>query len=483
MSVPNPIPAGSDLIQAWSASYPGSAPQFPQSWSATVLLSPFGDLTPPLHNYSQIVVGTIETASASWMRARLYLTQDEKYFDFVFLADSSDPTLFHWYWVDSTPQGAVNNIYGPFSTSLIVPAMSFFSGAAWGNAYPLMCSNANPKGIACRHWVLPTPGDANHGTWCSFRQDTGNLFRMFLMDSTNPLMVPILGSYYIANLPTFTPNKVSTGSQDLVTKIQSGSAIPKPDYWNPLVTQQDLQRAMAAPLASASCQVKDIQTIIPGLTPVPSGVPLPSWSDRTYIEGWTLGTDFIPYFTRVCYLWTGNPDSIQQSIFIGLGTTAGQGNYLVRSDNCLNLTGTMQPYYVWQGSTNSWNFTQCLPDPPPVGMPFPDWVKRDQGRVMAQISGNADFGLGSGQQLNLIAAKLPRGGGELAIFWLWFLGDGTGMLFTEGNFVNPTHHNLQLIDYTSFVQNAPLAQNDFSNPCAAARTAAAHGHPTRLSRR
>jgi hypothetical protein len=483
MSVPNPIPAGSDLLQAWSASFPGQPPKFPQTWTATVLLSPFGDLTPPLQNYSQIVVGTIETVSASWMRARLYLTQDEKYFDFVFVADSSNPGLFNWFWIDSTPQGAINNIFGPFSTTLIVPAMSFFSGALWGNAYPLMCSAANQKGIACRHWVLQTPGDTSHGTWCSFRQDTGNLFRMFLMDSNNPLMVPILGSYYIANLPTFTPNKVSTETQELITKIQAGGTIPKPDYWNPLVTQQDLQRAMAVPLASASCSVKEIQAIIPGFTAVPSGVPLPVWSDRTYIEGWTLGTDFIPYFFRSCYLWTGNPDSIQQSIFIGLGTAAGQGNYLVRSDNCLNLTSTTQPYYVWQGSTNSWLFNQCIPGPPPVGMPFPDWVARSQGRVMAQITGNADFGLGSGQQLNLIAAELPRGGGEKAIFWVWFLGDGTGMLFTEGNFVNPTSHNLQLIDYNVFVQNAPLTQKDIDNPCAATSTVAAHGHPTRLIRR
>ena len=77
----------------------------------------------------------------------------------------------------------------------------------------------------------------------------------------------------------------------------------------------------------------------------------------------------------------------------------------------------------------------------------------------------------------------------LAIFWLWFLGNGDGMLFTEGNYLNPLSHNLQLIDYNRFVQNADVSQGDFSNPhCAAAEKAdrriiPAHGHATRIAQR
>jgi hypothetical protein len=39
------------------------------------------------------------------------------------------------------------------------------------------------------------------------------------------------------------------------------------------------------------------------------------------------------------------------------------------------------------------------------------------------------------------------------------------VLFTEGNYMNPLSHNLQLIDYTLFVQNSGITQQDFSNPC------------------
>jgi hypothetical protein len=49
----------------------------------------------------------------------------------------------------------------------------------------------------------------------------------------------------------------------------------------------------------------------------------------------------------------------------------------------------------------------------------------------------------------------------LAIFGLWFLEDGAGMLFNEANYVNPLSHNLQLIDYNVFVMDAALTQDDF----------------------
>jgi hypothetical protein len=491
MTAPNPIPSGSDLDARRQSKKPDAPPTLPALWSATVLLSPFGDSVSPLSNYSQLVVGTIEcsyTSAESWMRVALLLTKDQRYFEFIFktATDSEEAQHSTWYWIDSTPQGHVSSIYGPFQTTLQVPVPTFFSdkNAQWGNVYPLMCTDSNPTGIDCDHWILPSPGSTDHGSWYAFRKRTGNPFRVFMMDSTNPLMLPILGSYYIANLPTFTPNVVSNTTKSTIESIRGGAAKPV-EYWNPMVTQQDIHRAMAFPLASAACTPKDIQAVLPGFTAIPSAAVLPRWSDRTYIEGWTIGTDFVPYFTRVCYLWTGKADSKQQTVFIGLGTNTGQSTYKVRSDTCLNMVGTVQPYYEWQDGTNSWVFKQCLPNNPPVGLPKPDWVSRDNGVIMGQIRGNQDFGLAADQAINVIAAQLPRGGGELAIFWLWFLEDGTGMLFTEGNYMNPLSHNLQLIDYNVFVQNADLTQNDFTNPCApagnlqaAASVDSAHGHST-----
>ena len=57
----------------------------------------------------------------------------------------------------------------------------------------------NPKGIECDHWVMKPPSVPTHGIWCAFRKDSGAIFRIFSMDVTNPLMIPILGSYYITS--------------------------------------------------------------------------------------------------------------------------------------------------------------------------------------------------------------------------------------------------------------------------------------------
>ncbi|HWY89020.1 MAG TPA: hypothetical protein VNX28_20060, partial [Gemmataceae bacterium] len=88
MSLIHPIPSGDYLQAQWKANKQTTAPVLPASWTATVLLSPFGDSKSPLKNYSQLVVGHIESSwspSESWLRARLYLTQDQTYVDFVFI--------------------------------------------------------------------------------------------------------------------------------------------------------------------------------------------------------------------------------------------------------------------------------------------------------------------------------------------------------------------------------------------------------------
>ena len=127
------------------------------------------------------------------MRVRLYLTQNQTFFDFAFISQDERGGSCQWYWIDSTPQGRVNNIYGPLTTSLRIPSPTFFSDMQlrndqplmWGNKYPLMCTDTKPKGIDCDHW-----GDGR--IWYAFRRDTGNLFRILTMDSSNPERLPIL---------------------------------------------------------------------------------------------------------------------------------------------------------------------------------------------------------------------------------------------------------------------------------------------------
>jgi len=159
MSYPRSIPDGWSLDQQWKDSKPTAPPTLPSTWSASFLLSPFGDSISPLANFSQIAIGTIEysyTDAFSGMRVRLYNTQDLLHFDFLFVSNADGAA---WYWLDSKPNGPVKNVYGPFATTLQVPAPTFFAdkNADWGNAYPLM-------GIDCDHFVIPTPDTTDHGS-------------------------------------------------------------------------------------------------------------------------------------------------------------------------------------------------------------------------------------------------------------------------------------------------------------------------------
>ena len=88
MTTPNPIPAGSKLYADREFKRPAFVPKLPSSWTATVLLSPFGDSISPLSDPSQLIVGRIESSfvpSESWMRVMLYLTQSQRYCEFVFM--------------------------------------------------------------------------------------------------------------------------------------------------------------------------------------------------------------------------------------------------------------------------------------------------------------------------------------------------------------------------------------------------------------
>lgn len=488
MSTIHPIPSGACLQAQWDANKPASAPVLPTSWTATVLLSPFGDLKPPLKNYSQLVVGHIEsswTPKESWLRARLYLTQDLTYFDFLFINQTDRVENCQWYWINSTPQGEVNNIYGPLPTTLRIPSPTFFSDRTqpgspcplrWGNKYPLMCTDTNPEGIHCDHWTDPQ-------SWYAFRRHSGHLFRILTMNPLNPLGLPILGAYYLANVPTFRPHAVSEGSHELIHAIRKGAAQSVASYPNTMITQEQIQQAMADPLASARCTLPEIQRVLPGFIPKPDHVHLPRWTNGTYVEGWTLGSfDAIPYYTRVCYLWTGNDDSKQQTVCIGAG--GGANTYLLREDASLNMKGGFLVGYQWQG--DSW-VESGMPTSTPknVGIPYPDWIASSNGEVMGKINGNADFGLRSDEELNLIGVQSPGDGEEFSIFWVWFLKNGVGMLFSEGSFIGSTWH-LQAIDYTLFVRDAPVTQGDFSGPfpaepaAAKLRMDAEHSHLYRI---
>jgi hypothetical protein len=466
----NPIPSGPQLQNEWRANKPKMPPELPTTWSASVLLTPFGDAVAPRRNSSQLAVARIESASSSthsWMRVKLYLTQELLVFDFLFVCVDGPDQDFesNWYWIDSFANSGAR-IFGPFRTTLRVPGPKFLleNNVVWGNRYPLMCTDTNRTGIDCNHWLVPTPGPTNHGTWYAFRRDTGNLFRIATFDSNNPMMIPILGAYFLANLESVQAG-TTEASNELVRTVVAGSAVERTEYWNPMVTQQDIARAMAFPIAARECTIEDLEQVLPGFATAPAGAPLPAWSENAYIEGWALGLDLIPYFVRVCYRYTGAQDSREHAVFIGQSEEAHDASYLKRGDACLDTTRTDLPYFEWNDWSDSWQVRRYRPPIIGVGLHFPDWLARSHAAIRAQIRGNPNFGLKPDEILNLIVAEVSLARGELSNFWAWYLESGVGMLFAEGKYLNPLSHLLQVTDYNLFLRNAPITSDDFSDPC------------------
>jgi hypothetical protein len=379
---------------------------FPVNWQASFVL--FGDAAPPMNNYDQLVIANVtcyyDPLVGSFMRVGLYLLEDLQYFDFFFV-DSAQ-----WYWLIGTPEEGPTDYYGPFSTTLQASTVGLLSQALYGGQWPL-------AGTTTDGWVVPTANaETPHGNWISF----------------------------------------------LKRPPKAGVSPP-----SPMVTQRDIQLAMANPLFSAPCTLEQIQELVPGITQPPNPMlPLPQWTNPVYINGWTIGCDFIPYYTQV---WYDHNIPLQRSEFDGFGNISGQSTYNDRQDTVLYASDTDNPIYQWQ--SGGWQFTCCNPQLQGVGVPHPNFLQDANGTIKATIVGNTSFGL-QPQTLLITRATMPRPpdpnlGPILSVFWLWFMADWQGVFFSECNYINPLDHDLVTIDYVQFVQNAAIdPASDFPDPCA-----------------
>ena len=152
MSNLNPIPTGPEMQSHWISNRPARLPKLPDAWSASVLATPFGDSIAPQN--TQLAVARVESATSgyeSWMRVSIYLSHDLRFFDFLFISvdNPQEPFKAEWYWIDSSVDGRVKKIHGPFKTTLRVPTPQFLkeNEASWGNRYPLMCTDRNPRNL------------------------------------------------------------------------------------------------------------------------------------------------------------------------------------------------------------------------------------------------------------------------------------------------------------------------------------------------
>jgi hypothetical protein len=462
----NSVPTPEQLSAKLEAGRSTTPPMFPVNWQASFVLSPFGDgaVPPMMNNYDQLVIANItcyyDPLVGSAMRVGLYLLEDLQYFDFVFV-DSGQ-----WYWLNNAPGEEPTDYYGPFYTSLQAPTVGLLNQAVYGGQWPL-------AGTTTDGWMVPTvdPNDPPHGNWISLRSSDQALWRIVNLDSDNPMNLPILGSYFMANTSNYTtftppPGVLLPPTLQALLKRPPKAQLSPP---SPMVTQRDIQTAMANPLFSAPCTLEQIQALVPGITQPPNPMlPLPQWTNQVYISGWSLGYDSYPYPTQV---WYDYNIPCQRSEFDGFGDNLGNNTPNVRQDTVLYGSYFDTPNYQWQNG--AWQFNCCDPRFDGVGVPRPDFLASSNGTIKATIVGNPSFGLSSDQTLLITRATMPREadpklGPVLSVFWLWFMADWQGVFFSECNYIDSASaHALFTIDYGQFVQNAVIdPATAFVDPCA-----------------
>jgi hypothetical protein len=299
----------------------------------------------------------------------------------------------------------------------------------------------------CDGFSATTPS-AQAATWFSFLNQTSTPSRIMNVDATNDFAIPVLGAYYLVNFITFDPNPspdVATIEGAAEENAQAGVAP------SPMLTLQDIQKAMSNPPSGASqvsCTPADIAAIIPGISLPRSQPQPPAWTDQMQSICYMMGQQTYPDYCQVYYDYTVNKS--QTSVFVTQGT---YNQYNVRQDMVLPR-GVVGPAlnYEWNAGTSQWDASCYTQDGGVVPMPVPNFVQADGGICRAVIKDNPYFGRG---QVTIWTDGL---GGE-SDFWYWFDAQQRGVVFS----LAPAG-SLTMIDYQTFVQNPRFQPCIFAEP-------------------
>lgn len=377
-------------------------PELPASFSATLLLTPFGA--------TQLCVAAVQYDwSERAMLVDLY-GLEIGYVQFIVIGSRT------WVRTDPSapPQGPVD-----FGWATPPPRMLLDSGARGIATGPVL-------GVECDWWASwstctngceqPGAGCPDRvGSWTWTRARTGAPWRTFFVDRSNPYRLPVIGAFAMLNWASF-----DEGARPALAAAVSacrGAVDAEPVLSE--AAPQDL-------LTSAGPRPAEAGSIIPGLH-LPTGpVTLPTWPDALAVAATTIPTaDLNVLPTVVCYDWP------RRRMLTRLWDQPG-GDYddLVLTDHV-----TYDTVYAADGT-----FLRCG-DPEPVGLPRPDWAQH--GTVLGVIDGGTPLSPYGTTQL--IALPSDRG----RTFWVWYTTTADrGVLFTEVPQLCDT--GLVLIDYWEF---------------------------------
>lgn len=420
------------------------AKALPNSWNAKMILTPFGGGSQSNGPVSdQLVIGDIWYESPSsneqYLRGRLHLLEDLKYFDFFFRTANG---VTQWWWLVSDPANPKGNptaSFGPFNSTAMVPAPNFLVLNQFVHAGSWKIHNILHDTFSAHN------GDQQAGTWFYFDNASGNLGRLMNVDSSNDFGIAVLGAFYFAEVSSFQAG-VSGGLKNIYNSLPQGNTITGP---SPMRTQTDLLTAMSTPPSGAkqvTCTISQIQSVIPGIASAPSGIVPPAWTNQVNSDCYMIGQDLFPYYCQLWYDWNFG---VQVTVFTFQDNS---GAYTIRQDERLPK-GKVGPSinYSWGGS--SWAPTCSSANGSFVPMPAPDFVKIAGGKCRAIIKGHPIF-----DSITIWSVQLGDNT-SWSDFWYWFDDRQQGVIFS----LAPAN-SLTIIDYQTFVQNGGIKKCVFDDP-------------------
>jgi hypothetical protein len=433
----------------------------PPVWTARVLLTPGGSVGgSPIVPSDQLVVGSLiydaSAPSERFMRIKLYLLESRNYYDFLFRTSDGET---QWWWLMSDPgkpTGLPEKGYGPFAAQAMVPDQDFLVSNHFSHVgtWDVLGRSRDSFSSAI--------AEKRPATWYWFNSGTDHLARIMNiatetkeLHTENDFKVAVLGAYYLVDFPSFRRRSSSTLSR--VHEFCSRLAEPAIAD-NPMVTLEDILRAMGAPPSGAQikCTLPQIQALVPGISCPTRALSPPSWTNRVHHECYMIGLPAFPFYSQVWYDWSRG---MQVTVMVGKV----DGVYGDRFDLFLPKGRNDGPRIrsTWDGS----NWIPHCQDPLGVAMPKPNFVKAGHGRCRGILRSNPYFG-----SLKLWSVPLlPQKGNWIPNFWFWFNQRQKPVIFA---FDPP--NSLTLIDYQLFIRNAAikpckLAQPSEQPPCASVR--------------
>ncbi|KAI5209251.1 hypothetical protein AUEXF2481DRAFT_27894 [Aureobasidium subglaciale EXF-2481] len=407
------------------------SPAWPSKFVATTLMHPFQIGYP---------IWVAEVAYDEALRSMVFDITDLTGNNMMLVFKSTDTGNRYW----MRTQGIV---YGPYSTDLIVPKADWLvSSTSCAGTLPIL-------GVDCNWWSEMTSPNATNWHW--FRSDSNVPWRTMNSTEDNGDKVPILGQFAFIYWPHFRAVATNDVGVTVSNFEQQDVEQQDPQVLGIMASDDDILSKTVSILSKAgvsSEDLKDVSTLIPGLSPGDGGLPLPVWPEQFFMTcTMTPVNASTPLSTEMTYDW---PAKSQRTRMFN-PIEAGQPQNVTDADLIDSTT--------WIFSRNADGTFKCGTKLP-FGPTSPTWATAGSGKIMYTIRDNPQ--LSPDTVTRCFCAPIHEPGQ----FWIWYKTGDVPVVFCQTRPPAAEGTNLALADYSAFQVTDLVDPHTFDvpPPCAQA---------------